>query len=574
MPAVRTIKIDRGTVVLDLSKQVLGLELDRPDSQEDQKEVHPTLPKSYAVTLGVTPAIPAVFVSAAALSAKAKQFDDGLYAAIEIAAQRGCGKFTGKLEFLKKAAAAVASPQVGAAWTTIAASLYFSDLDLSTCLAEEAALEGLLAAFKKDELRSKPIGFYRWSADLETIFRQDRLLQTPLFAGPDTDQLARAIASDATSAATYRAYLRLMSRLTNPLEGADLLGYLETKAPEAKIFPSSRSHEKDLVVRLFGNRSIPDGFDLMREIVDRVRAGTLSLAPKEDSGFYDHQIYALESLIAPVRAEESSRVVGNEAYADHLVELFKSIYAAARETHAKQLSMAMCGMGFSSADHVIVAPELSAEPLPTYYARRAASYRFVRGVLDEAFGADAWRYLRRPTVDGPAVESLGIEIDRIEKIFDGAAAVVRRELGFPIEDPSEPATADAIAAFRSFAASTDRDPDLSRDARMMVPVFFDVERKKTKVWTHLGWTTRSLEVSFLSRPTVIDEPAPSVIGSLARRLGFAKRATSVIDFRSAYAAIATPVFAEIYVKKILDRDEFRRHCDRFKTKAAILSNLK
>ena len=36
---------------------------------------------------------------------------------------------------------------------------------------------------------------------------------------------------------------------------------------------------------------------------------------------------------------------------------------------------------------------------------------------------------------------------------------------------------------------------------------------------------------------------------------------------------AVPVMAEVYVTRLLDRDEFRPHCDRFRTREAILSNL-
>ena len=32
--------------------------------------------------------------------------------------------------------------------------------------------------------------------------------------------------------------------------------------------------------------------------------------------------------------------------------------------------------------------------------------------------------------------------------------------------------------------------------------------------------------------------------------------------------------AEVYVSKLMDRETFRRHCDRYKTKKAILANLR
>jgi hypothetical protein len=36
---------------------------------------------------------------------------------------------------------------------------------------------------------------------------------------------------------------------------------------------------------------------------------------------------------------------------------------------------------------------------------------------------------------------------------------------------------------------------------------------------------------------------------------------------------AIPVTAEVYVTRLLDRDEFRTHCDRHKSRDAILANL-
>jgi hypothetical protein len=41
---------------------------------------------------------------------------------------------------------------------------------------------------------------------------------------------------------------------------------------------------------------------------------------------------------------------------------------------------------------------------------------------------------------------------------------------------------------------------------------------------------------------------------------------------SAYA-LAYPVFAETYVSRLLNRDEFRAHCDRYRTQSAILAHL-
>jgi hypothetical protein len=46
-----------------------------------------------------------------------------------------------------------------------------------------------------------------------------------------------------------------------------------------------------------------------------------------------------------------------------------------------------------------------------------------------------------------------------------------------------------------------------------------------------------------------------------------------IDFCPAFKQIAYPVFAEAYVSRLLDRDEFRAHCDRYRTRTRILEHL-
>jgi len=47
-----------------------------------------------------------------------------------------------------------------------------------------------------------------------------------------------------------------------------------------------------------------------------------------------------------------------------------------------------------------------------------------------------------------------------------------------------------------------------------------------------------------------------------------------VEFTADRYQFAVPVLAEVYVSRLLDRDEFRRHCDRFKTREAILANLR
>src|SRR5262249_14115398 len=131
---------------------------------------------------------------------------------------------------------------------------------------------------------------------------------------------------------------------------------------------------------------------------------------------------------------------------------------------------------------IVIRPELSAEPLTTCYARRGAAYRFVRSVLEDTFGAEALDGLHRQTPDGPVPAPLAAELDTMEALFAGAAAAVAHDLGMaaPIATPvpaygAGPARDPAAdrATFLRWASSASADPDLARDVRMMVPVFFD-----------------------------------------------------------------------------------------------------
>jgi hypothetical protein len=54
----------------------------------------------------------------------------------------------------------------------------------------------------------------------------------------------------------------------------------------------------------------------------------------------------------------------------------------------------------------------------------------------------------------------------------------------------------------------------------------------------------------------------------------ANRDEAVVEFERTSLTLVYPVTAEVYVDRILNRDEFRAHCDRYKTPSAILRNLR
>ncbi len=578
-------------VTLDVSRQVLRLSVpvDRSfdyepkslrerlfstDAGRDQETSFeaPLLPSFSSTGIDASE-----FAPAAALALKAKQFDDGLYASVEMAADKGLGRLPAKREFILKLLQALASEsdRAAAALLTAAARLDGQQPQVAPAVADEA--EKLQEEFLVNELRSKPLGFYTWSDELVKIFQRDRMLQTEI-----KEQAARPLASalsrDEVLLKSYTAYLTLSEKLTNPLAWSDLRAAAQALKqggppdfPEhLSLFPPSRAHESDLIKKLYGAQPIPEGFNLADEMIKRIRAGSLDLRPSPASGWYDYQTFALEALLAPERMPEGKHLTLDESYRQELVGLFKALLALTRETHVKQLEMPMAGAAAMPAKVVLyIRPALTLEPLATYYLRRARSYRFVREVCQQAFGPEGLDRARRLTAAGSVNLSLGAELRLMESLFYGAYLRTCEEIGMEPEAGGDLAGSDEAnvdrALLAAWLASVRKDPDLGNDIRMMVPVFYDILRKKIKVWAVLGIATRPLHVSYDSVPTVKQIESPE--GK------FVKPQDVEVAFQGESRKIAYIATAEIYVSRLLNRKEFRAHCDRYKTYRAIVSNL-
>jgi hypothetical protein len=523
------------------------------------------------------------FLSAAMLIQKAKQFDDGLYAAAELAAEEGKGEMPAKSQLLRQWPAKVDPAEGGQGLAVLLAARELGGIRGEVPAAQKKAVADLLKAFNADPKRSKPLGFYTWSKALEGIFRQDRMLQTPLRGGEDVDAISLALQANPELRDKYVKHVRLAYRLTNPpvAGGSDLIPLigdkpapLSTDVGQWRILPPSVSHESQLFLRLFPSpQPVPDDFDLMKTLVAEIRAGKIDLTPTPESGWYDHQTWALQPLLLPETMPEASHLSVGDEYRKHLEELFKGTLALTRETHVKQLDFpppaaAAPPIEEEKKPELFIAPDLVIEPLPQMYLRRAQSYLFVREVLAAAFGEAALTEMHRQTQDGPVKATLDEELGQMATIFYGAHVAASRQLGK--EEEPVPAGIGAngenaaieLLAWHQTSAS---DPDLGRDARMMVPVFLDPENQRIKVWCMLGWQTQDAYVSYAKHPAV----------SATNEAGDAVDIAKAFDvhYWGQGLSLACPIFAEVWVTTLLNRDEFRRHCDTYVTPGAIVANL-
>ncbi len=478
----------------------------------------------------------ASFTPLFALAAKAKRFDERLYASVERLSHEGAAEHGGLFALLEAIGAQLGGGSAARGLFEAAAHLAADPPPLRGTASAPA--RKWLAKFLTDPKRSKPIGFYAESEALARVFRHDRLLQSSL--EPHDAAAVRAVLDrEPGLRAAYRRHLSLTAQLSGPpalpsVEAAD--------AEECAVLPPSDSAEARLIKQLFGAASVPAGFGLGAELVLRLRDGRLRSEPGADEGWYAHQFHAIAALLTP----ETEGLCVGPRYRRELEETFQALFAMNRETHLKQLELTAAG-----GVPFIVAPRISVEPLPEFYARSARGYRYVRERLAAFFGEHV---LRCAELEGAGVD-LWAGLVAIEALMLGAETTSREELGRPAE--SSFARELARNAFRAWQRDSPSDLDLAHDLRVAVPLWFDAERRTVRLSATLGVETRTLRFEYLERPAV------SAWGPDGRPAAARPR------FGDSSESILSPITIECDVREPPTRAEFRQICDRHDEPQAV-----
>ncbi len=537
-------------VTLNKSGSVTKLDV-MPWTSEDSALKDRIFPKrtDALAALGERPVMPSMEIVNGAL----KPFDDGLYAAVELAAEDGSsGSLIDKASLFKDLLAELVSrassgsaaeqPLARQAAAQIGAALLAGGGTPVLPASIAADANALLAAFNADPLSSRPIGFYTWSPELSNIFRRDRFLQSADSIQPGFGAFAEtSLALSGTPALSqrYDAVLGLYSGLTNPffdlpptalaplVPDAGALGNLSSiesafsaQHPETQGTPSCAAHlaflpasdspENKLFRDLYCETPPPAGQNLIDVLIDRIRAGDIDLTPTATSGWYDRQLYALETLLVPDQAPEKDHLFLTKRYKEKLVETFKSMITEHRETHVKQLEQSGFG-GASSAEatpiYVDVYPLLPVEPFPTFYLRTARAYRFLQGILVASMGQAFLDQSVR--IAATANVKLGAELTQKIALCYGLYSVAAQSIGMrPALDPDESGVdlpaAEALA--RDWLGKWRDDADVARDPRVIVPVGHDKEARTIRYWAILGVKALRVQAAFYPgfEPKVVD----------------------------------------------------------------------
>lgn len=512
----------------EVNKSAAVLRLDirpiRPEGEANLQKIYPNF--QMAVDFGGKEVIPSVNL----LDSKCKQFDDALYAAVDLAAFEGVkGQLTGLKDILKRLKASAKSG------TPVA--LYLEAVQqLAKGLAKSPSSgqkkpgtpptlsEEMLNKFFADELASRPIGFYTWTRELRTLYRTERFLAQEFGSGSDLSipaGLAEILRSNPQLLADYKKFVGLFRKLTNPTvclsldelpAGKFTPEVLKAEAEKRGVrhaavsfLPPSTSRENELFERL----ALPATADLMRELVKRIKSGEIDLAPNEKSGWYERQVYALETLLLPGKGQEKGKLIYTARYKLKMLESFKAMITRRRETHLRQLPFAK----LAAKPPRKVRPRLRVEPAPTYYLRTARAYAFVGNLLRATFGDELedmygyrewWIYGQVPTrkFEDRDDDDLGTELDFMRRLFYGLYLVSCEDIGLAprFAAGEKVAAADCREAALNWIETFRRDPDLKPDARVCVPVYND--NKGTRFWAVVGVRLARLEAEYVHPPSI------------------------------------------------------------------------
>ncbi|MDQ1256470.1 MAG: hypothetical protein QG656_1066, partial [Candidatus Hydrogenedentes bacterium] len=463
----------------------------------------------------------------------------------------------------------------------VAAALELGGVERLPLPANAAALQRTYVAnFLNAPIDSKPVGFYTQSPDLEKIFRQDRFCQRPISL-PAARVMAQTLFADPALLAQYRAVLALYAHLTNPISDEflsveDVL-VLPVCTNTIALFPPGTSMENRLYRQLYQDSELPNE-NIMNRLIRAIRSGEVDLTPSADSGWYDYQIYALETLLVPEKGQEGEKLCLSKAYKERLIEAFKTILTKKRELHIKHVNLFFTCRGDGSREYIYISPDLRVEPTATYYLRTARDLRFVLNAIEAVLGAEA---LSAVTLEDG--EMLGAAGERLVWLFYGLYLQVCYDLGMKpalLQGELSPDQWDAVhEEAGQWLEKAAADPCYAQDTRYIVPVMADMRRQDVRYWMTVGVQLAKVKADYLRRPQIeiLDSE-----GAAIERLpvegypyGYPVCMWSCeCVFAPLEVFIPVEVFAEATGPAApYTRDEFRALCDRNGSKAKIVKAI-
>jgi len=508
---------------------------------------------------------------------KVKVFADSTFAAIELATQRDAEQLGGgKQAFLQSLLDELLKAEATEAAACVTAPLLLGGATPEVPENVAQSAKNLHRSFLKDKLASKPVGLYTQSPELERIFQQDRFCQQNLVALLNPEIASRvlldfqsALRGNAKLATHYQSLIDLQARMTNPSAANHrnilqaTVADLDNGSTSVALFPPSGSKENLFFRLAYQSENLPNE-NIMNALIRAIQSGQIDLAPGDTSGWYDYQVYALETLLLPERGDEGQKLLLSKEYKERLVEAFRTILTKQRELHVKNVELiATLSSHYIPPEPLfVVSPEISVEPTATYYLRTARALRSVRTAVAALIGESTFADI--------ALENgapLSDTMTQLERLLYGLYLQVCNDLGMEPNLLAEELTNGERTAARTQAeqwlSACREDMVFDTDVRYIVAALTDQQRRNVRYWMTTGIRLEKVKAEYVREPKIrpkADTP-PELADEIARRTSIAPREfyIPVEEFAEATGP-STPY----------TREEFRALCGTAGNREAII----
>lgn len=534
--------------IINSSAAIISLDIE--NTLDSEKAFNRLYPHYQAAATALQDSNTQLLPSVNLLAAKGKQFDDGLMAALVLALYSPKSSSPDSpYALLLSLHKTLPSDSEAHAWCSVALDLAGAP-DITLSKTAQQIRNTFLAGND-----SEPRSFYEWSAELQRIWRSARFMQQPLKPNV-ADELRKGLNASPVLLASYQHMLSVHAGLDNPASLSTL------DQPEGRHFLSPmQTKENILFTKLFGTSGLPQGVDLMEEFIKAIRSGRVDLAPAADSGWYDYQVYALETFLLPERGPENQKLMLSRKYKERLLEAFRAILTKHRETHEM---LAAPAAAVALIDEIPqISPRLRLEPNPTCYLRYARSYAFLENLLPSVLPETRLKSLRGLKENGSRGQPLLEELAQLKNLFYGFHLLACEDIGLkPSVLPGEVSDARTLMDLASkYLTSWQKDPDLAVDTRISTPVFEQAGRYRN--WCVLGVRPIKLKARYIITPSgqPSHEAGPDKPWI---RLGYG----DTTDY-----LLLADEFSEATTPAPLPRSRLRKICDQNESKADIIQAL-
>ncbi len=421
--------------------------------------------------------------------AKIKNFIDGVYAIAELEVAKTGHDFS-RPDFLDRLEAALSEPNPKA-YVTLARALESNNLDSS-----EGLIMGLEKALANPSVNIVQ-GFYDWSSNLHSVWRQIRATGTEpaeFFGGEESfskevmQKIMQVINSDNELRKRCASINALYARLT------------DKQKEKACLFPPALMPDQEFFIEYSGRTQSDLTEGLGNVLVEAIKRGEVSFKPKRGSGLYTRQMFEVEPLVLK-DTEEFEKFIPGEKYSKAMEQEFISQWAGTRHTHVahSDFPRAMtCAIPVSRL--IYISPELQVEPFSTCYERMRKSLEFFKTTLTDAFGSGFLKNRRLLNNGERSEKEIGQEFDEMDLLLQGLSSISKDSIHQQYNP--ERGTDRAVAAASDWILNLSKDPDLNRNTAIFVPIIRTADGSRQVGYINVGFMLKKLRVKYKDYPDV------------------------------------------------------------------------